>query len=209
MRILTVFGWILLVILAKSAWAQGGKPKTGEDLTTEIRPVTDPAAKPDGAEMIAGDVAENGGENPLVDVTVNETEQAEAEEGGPEYEDKKLQRMYIRVFKKLAKLKRSDARGRDQADHFLIGTAIVDFKTANADVCFRAVQSQKSTAKTIVDFVSTPREGEFTRWHVLGRAESPESAAQMLKSIQKQYDEGESYRQELMARYNARSTRRC
>ncbi len=123
--------------------------------------------------------------------------------------DPRRQAMIKKMERQLGRLPVEDATRRSMEDFYLIGTADLNQLTQHADVCFRVLQGQQKVAPFLVEYILDAPEGTLRRWHVFVRFKDSGLAEEALQMARTQYDEAQSYREEIARTYQARTTRRC
>ncbi|NQT40742.1 MAG: hypothetical protein HQ581_24825 [Planctomycetes bacterium] len=123
--------------------------------------------------------------------------------------DPRRQAMIKKMARQLGRLPVEDATRRSMEDFYLIGTADLNQQTQHADVCFQVLQGQQKVAPFLVEYILDAPEGTLRRWHVFVRFKDSGLAEEALQMARTQYDEAQSYREEIARTYQARTTRRC
>jgi hypothetical protein len=124
-------------------------------------------------------------------------------------EDSQRVKTIDRLSRQLGRLKPYGTYKKDADDYFVLGTAELTEASGHADVCFQIKQGQRETAEFLVDYIGQAPPKTLRKWHVFHRLKDDATAEEALEFTRRQYDQLQTYRDDLRRKYQAASIRRC
>jgi hypothetical protein len=124
-------------------------------------------------------------------------------------EDAQRVKTIDRLSRQLGRLKPYGTYKKDANDYFVLGTAELTQASGHADVCFQIKQGQRETAEYLVDYIADAPAQTLRKWHVFYRLKDDATAQEALEFARRQYDQMQTYRDELKRKYQATTIRRC
>ena len=124
-------------------------------------------------------------------------------------EDAQREKTVGRLSRQLGRLKPHGTYKKDASDFFVVGTAELTQVSGHADVCFQIKQGQRETAEYLVDYTAQASPQTLRKWHVFHRLKDDATAQEALQFTRRQYDQMQTYRDDLKRQYQATTIRRC
>jgi hypothetical protein len=151
----------------------------------------------------------NGNSGAAGDKVKDDTEKVDTSKLSPKElkEFKAKNKQLLEIAKQLKAAKKAEKGGRiSPDDFFLVGKVQLGLKDRTGSVGFETIQGQDKTVEAIAEYLNTAPPDTARFFQAFARYRTEETAAAGLAEIQQKWDQYQSYREQLAARYNANIT---